>query len=126
MQEGGNIASTPVGGAQEESQDPILQIAEMMAQGLQSGDCNMLSQACEAFLSLLQQVQAPQQEPLGAPASSAPVFKKGGKMIRRKCAKKQEGGEIYGKLKQNQKDKSLVVGDGAFSNIKGKKVKIKM
>ena len=51
MQEGG---SAPAPAAQQPAaaqQDPLVEIANMMAQGLQSGDCNMLAQACEAFLS---------------------------------------------------------------------------
>ncbi len=69
-------------------QDLVLEIANMMAQGLQSGDCNILAQACEAFLSLLSQAQVPTQEPIGASTDSEPVFKKGGKIVKRKkCSK---------------------------------------
>lgn len=48
----------------------------------------MLAQACEAFLSLLSQAQAPAQEPIGAPVDSEPVFKKGGKLVKRKKCRK--------------------------------------
>lgn len=87
MQEGG---SAPAPAAQQPAaqQDPLVEIANMMAQGLQSGDCNILAQACEAFLSLLSQAQAPAQEPIGAPVDSEPVFKKGGKLVKRKKCRK--------------------------------------
>lgn len=84
MQEGG---SAPAPAAQQPAaaqQDPLVEIANMMAQGLQSGDCNILAQACEAFLSLLSQAQ----EPIGAPVDSEPVFKKGGKLVKRKKCRK--------------------------------------
>lgn len=68
--------------ADSAAQDPIMQIATMMAQALQTGDCNVAMQACEAFLMLLQQAQ-PQQAPVG-PAEGQPVFKKGGKIIGRR------------------------------------------
>lgn len=88
MQEGG---SAPAPAAQQPAAahpDPLVEIANMMAQGLQSGDCNILAQACEAFLSLLSQAQAPAQEPIGAPVDSEPVFKKGGKLVKRKKCRK--------------------------------------
>lgn len=86
MQEGGQVAQPAP--AQQPAQDPIMQIANTMAEGLQSGDCNLLAQACEAFLNLLSQAQAPVQEPIGEPVDSEPVFKKGGKIIKRKKCKK--------------------------------------
>lgn len=90
FQAGGQI-SEPAPAAQQPAaaqQDPLVEIANMMAQGLQSGDCNILAQACEAFLSLLLQAQAPAQEPIGAPVDSEPVFKKGGKLVKRKKCRK--------------------------------------
>lgn len=91
MQEGGSAPAPAAPAAQQPAaaqQDPLVEIANMMAQGLQSGDCNILAQACEAFLSLLSQAQAPAQEPIGAPVDSEPVFKKGGKLVKRKKCRK--------------------------------------
>ena len=88
MQEGG---SAPAPAAQQPAaaqQDPLVEIANMMAQGLQSGVCKLRAQAWEAFLSLLSQAQAPAQEPIGAPVDSEPVFKKGGKLVKRKKCRK--------------------------------------
>ena len=61
--------------------DVIMQIAQLFAQGLQSGDCNLLAQGAEAFLMLLQQASAP--APMEAAPEGQPVFKKGGKVVKR-------------------------------------------
>lgn len=62
-------------------QDPIAMLAEMSMQALQSQDCQMAMQVCEGFVALIQQMQG------GAPAQE-PVFRKGGKMIRKKACRK--------------------------------------
>lgn len=57
--------------------DPLMQLAELAAQALQTGDCNAAMGLAEAFLGLIQG---------GAPAPEAagePVFKKGGKLVKR-------------------------------------------
>lgn len=61
--------------------DPIMEIAQLFAKGLQSGDCNLLAQGAEAFLMLLQQASAP--APVDQAPAGQPVFKKGGKLIKR-------------------------------------------
>ena len=61
--------------------DVVMQIAQLFAQGLQSGDCNLLAQGAEAFLMLLQQASAP--APMEAAPEGQPVFKKGGKVVKR-------------------------------------------
>lgn len=73
-------------GPQGGGEDPLMQLANIFAQGLQNQDCNLLAQGAEAFLQLIQQSMG--GEP-GAPAGE-PQFKKGGKMVGRKC--KQNGG----------------------------------
>lgn len=84
----GGVTPTDSQEVVQPAQDPVLEMAQLFAQGLQNGDCNMLAQGAELFLSMLQQVQAPAQEPLGQPSNSEPVFKKGGKIVRRKkCSK---------------------------------------
>lgn len=64
---------------QEEAQDPMMMLAQMSMQALQSQDCQMAMQVCQAFLELLQQAQggAP-EEPQGEP-----VFRRGGVLVRR-------------------------------------------
>lgn len=106
--------------APEGEQDVIMQIAEVFAQGLQSGDCNMLAQGAQMFLQVISQAmnQGGPQGPVDQAPQGQPVFKRGGKLIRRKCASKQMGGRL--------KDKSNDIEGGAFSNINAKKVKIKL
>lgn len=60
-------------------QDPMMMLAQMSAQAIQSQDCQMAMQVCQAFLEIIQQMQggAPQQ-PQGEP-----VFRKGGVLVRR-------------------------------------------
>ena len=79
FQQGGQA---PMPAEQTPAQDPLLQIAQIFAQGLQAGDCNLLAQGAEAFLSLLQQAQGP--APVEAAPQGQPVFKKGGKLLKRK------------------------------------------
>lgn len=85
LQEGGAMpASTP---AQE--QDPFQMLAEMAMQALQGQDCQMAMQVCEGFIALIQQAMGGGQAPVGQAPEGEPVFKKGGKMVKRKkCAKK--------------------------------------
>lgn len=60
------------------SQDPLVQIAELAMQGLEANDCDAMAAACEGIIALIQG---------GAPAEPAPVeepvFKKGGKIVRK-------------------------------------------
>ena len=79
----GGAPMPPEGGAPEGPQggeDPLMQIAQMAAQALQTQDCNMAMQVCEAFIQLIQQAQGPAAE--SAPQGE-PVFAKGGKLLKR-------------------------------------------
>lgn len=90
LQEGGQVAppdaaaqqAAPAPGAgapaEAQAQDPVMQIAEMAGQALQTQDCQTALAVCEAFMSL---VQGGGQQ--GAPAEGAPVYKRGGKLIKR-------------------------------------------
>ncbi len=51
-----------------QEQDPMMMLAQMAAQALQSQDCNAAMQVCQAFLEIVQQIQggAP-EEPQGEP-----------------------------------------------------------
>lgn len=85
--------------AQPEAQggDPLMEIAQIFAQGLQTQNCEMLAQGAQAFLMLLQQTQggAEQAAPVGEPQGE-PVFKKGGKLCGRKKKVKKDcnGGKV--------------------------------
>ena len=87
FQEGGAVAPVDPAMAAPEAApvDPIMQIAEMAMAALQSQDCGMAMQVCEAFVGMLQQAQggAP-AGPVEAAPQGEPVFRKGGKLIRRK------------------------------------------
>lgn len=70
------------GGQQGGEQDPIMQLAQMAAQAIQSQDCQSAMRVCQAFLQLIQQQsqgQAPEQQ---APEGE-PVYRKGGKLVGR-------------------------------------------
>lgn len=91
FQEGGAMKAAPVedpsmdpnaegamteGAPAQEGQDPLMQLAQMAMQALQSQDCNMAMQVCQMFVQMLQQAQGG-----GAPAEpqGEPVFRKGGR-----------------------------------------------
>lgn len=91
FQEGGAMPAgeaAPMG--PEGGQDPLMQIAEIFAQGLQGGDCQMLAQGAEMFLQVIAQAmgQGGPQGPVDQAPEGEPVFKKGGKLIKRKKCKK--------------------------------------
>lgn len=61
------VEGAPVEGGQE---NPMMQLAQIFAQGLQNQDCQMLAQGAQMFLQLVEQAsgggQAPQGEPVFA------------------------------------------------------------
>lgn len=61
-------------------QDPIAQIVEMFAAGLQNQDCQLLAEGASLFMELVS--AASQPAPIGSEVS-APIFRRGGQ-IRRK------------------------------------------
>ena len=83
FQEGGALPAeaAPAPAAAPAQEDPIAMIAEMSMQALQTQDCQIAMQVCEGFVALIQQMQG------GAPAQE-PVFRKGGKMLRKKACRK--------------------------------------
>lgn len=88
-------ANAPQAQAQPQGGDPLLQIAQVFAEGLQTQNCELLAQGAQAFLMLLQQAQGAQQAPVGEPQGE-PVFKKGGKICGRKKKVKKDcdGGKV--------------------------------
>lgn len=66
----------PEEGGQE---NPMMQLAQLFAQGLQNQDCQMLAQGAQMFLQLVEQSQGGgAEEPQGEP-----VFCKGGRLAYR-------------------------------------------
>lgn len=89
FQEGGSApapaapAPAPEGGAapmEVQEQNPLIQIAQMAMQALQTGDCEVALQVCEAFIQL---VQASSTGGVPEEDQGQPVYKKGGILVRR-------------------------------------------
>ena len=85
FQEGGEMAppeeQEPVEAAPEQGGgDPMQQLIEMCAQGLQNQDCNMLAQAAQLFLQAVQGGGGGQEAAPEAPG--APVYRRGGRLLR--------------------------------------------
>lgn len=61
-------------------EDPLMQIAQMAAQALQTQDCQAAMQVCDAFMQIVQQAQggAQQEAPQGEP-----VYRRGGTLVKR-------------------------------------------
>lgn len=60
-------------------EDPMMQLTQLFAQGLQNQDCQMLAQGAQMFLQLVEQSQGGgAEEPQGEP-----VFRKGGRLAYR-------------------------------------------
>lgn len=76
--EGAPVEQAPEGGEPVEGggEDPLMQLAQAAMQALQSQDCQMAMQVCQAFVQMIQQAQG------GTEQQSQPVFKKGGKLLR--------------------------------------------
>ena len=79
FQMGGQMAQ-PVEEAPAQ-QDPIAQIVEMFAAGLQNQDCQLLAEGASLFMELVS--AASQPAPIGS-EGSAPVFRKGGTISRKR------------------------------------------
>lgn len=69
--------NAPENAPANESNDPIMQLAQMAMQALQNQDCNAAMQVCQVFVQMLQQGQ-PQGSQQGEP-----VFRKGGILVKR-------------------------------------------
>lgn len=80
FQEGGAM---PVEAAPQAApqQDPLMMLAQMSAQALQEGSCEIAMQVCEAFIQLVQEAQANAAGPVAPEQGGAqPVMKNGGKI----------------------------------------------
>lgn len=83
---GPEAGAPPAGGAPapgaEGGQDPLMQIAQILSQGLQAQDCQALAQGAQMFLELVAQAQGGGQG--GPPPEEPTVMKKGGKFVLKK------------------------------------------
>lgn len=75
------VEEAPAAPEEQGGQDPLMMIAQAAAQALQSQDCQMAMQVCQAFLQLIQQAQGGAPAPAEEPGT--PVFGKGGVLKRR-------------------------------------------
>ena len=75
----GGDPNAPQGGGE---QDPMVQLLQIAQQALQGKDCDAAMAVCDGLLQLVAQSQGGGEAP--APAEgSQPVFKRGGKLIKR-------------------------------------------
>lgn len=80
-QQGAAPAAAP--GADQGGQDPVMQLAQLAQQALTSQDCQAALAVCEGFMSLIQGAQGGGAQAQPAPGEGAPVYKKGGKLLKR-------------------------------------------
>ena len=78
FQMGGQVAPVEAAPAPEQGGDPMMQLAEMAGAALQGQDCGLAMQVCEGFMMLLEQMMGG-----GATPTQQPVFRKGGKLVRK-------------------------------------------
>ena len=76
---GAESAQAPQGG--EQGQDPLMQIAQAASQALQNQDCDTAFAVCQAFIQLIQQSGGGEQQQ--AAPESEPVYRAGGKLVKR-------------------------------------------
>ena len=84
FQEGGPM---PAGAPQGGGEDPMMMLAQGAQQALQSQDCQVAMQVCQMLLELMGGAGAPQggapEEAAPAPAEGEPVYRRGGRLVRR-------------------------------------------
>ena len=64
------------------AQDPVMQLAQMAAQALQTQNCELAMQVCEVFVQMIQQAPAGGEEPMPE-EQGQPVYARGGKLVGR-------------------------------------------
>ena len=89
FQEGGPMPADPAvqGGAPVEQggEDPMAQLVQGAQQAVEAGDCNIALQVCQMLLELAGGggAPAPAAEEAPAPAEGEPVYRAGGRLVRR-------------------------------------------
>lgn len=68
-----------------EQPDVMEQLIQAAAAALQNQDCQIALQVCDALLQLVQGAMGP--GPVDQPANQEVIFKRGGKIARRRCKK---------------------------------------
>ena len=84
FQEGGPM---PAGGAPQGGEDPMMMLVQGAQQAVQNQDCETAMQVCQMLLELAGGAGAPQggapEEAAPAPAEGEPVYRRGGRLLRR-------------------------------------------
>lgn len=84
FQEGGTAPAEQI--APQNGQDPMAQLVQGAAQAVQSGDCNVAMQVCQMLMELAgggEGAPAPQEEAAPEAAQGEPVYRMGGRLLRR-------------------------------------------
>lgn len=89
FQEGGPMPADPAaqGGAPAEqgAGDPMAELLQGAQQAVESGNCDIALQVCQMFVELAggAAAPAPEAEAAPAPAEGEPVYRAGGRLVRR-------------------------------------------
>lgn len=88
FQEGGPVpaeAAAQGAPAEQGGGDPMAELVQGAMQAVQSGDCNVAMQVCQMLVELAggNGAPAPQAEEAPAAAEGEPVYRRGGKLVRR-------------------------------------------
>ena len=83
FQEGGPM---PQGAAPQGGEDPMMMLVQGAQQALEAQDCEIAMQVCQMLLEMAgggAPAEAASQEPAPAPAEGEPVYRRGGRLLRR-------------------------------------------
>lgn len=87
FQEGGAMPAGAPAAAPEGGQDPMVMLMQGAEQALQAQDCEIAMQVCQMLLELAGGGGAPAEaapaEAAPAPAEGEPVYRRGGRLVRR-------------------------------------------
>ena len=87
LQEGGAMPAGAPAAAPEGGQDPMAMLMQGAEQALQAQDCEIAMQVCQMLLELAGGGGAPAEaapaEAAPAPAEGEPVYRRGGRLVRR-------------------------------------------
>lgn len=87
FQEGGAMPAGAPAAAPEGGQDPMAMLMQGAEQALQAQDCEIAMQVCQMLLELAGGGGAPAEaapaEAAPAPAEGEPVYRRGGRLVRR-------------------------------------------
>ena len=87
LQEGGAMPAGAPAGAPQGGEDPMAMLLQGAQQAVQAQDCQIAMQVCQMLLELAGGGGAPTEaapaEAAPAPAEGEPVYRRGGRLVRR-------------------------------------------